>query len=327
MAYRRILTGLLIVGLLVAPFMASWAKPFLILAFSKGLAVLGIIILLQAGQVSFGHALFFAVGAYATAFIGRYYAGGELLTLLLLSVVISGLFGLVLGLFVVRYRYIFFGMLNLAFSMVLYSILEKFFHVTGGSDGIRVARPSVVGIVLERSQFELVLYFVTVVLAGLIALLVTRYLRSPLGESLRAIKSNETRLEYVGISARRVLLYGYVSSAVLCGIGGCITAIEQGLATPEYAFWIRSGEFVFIAILGGAAHVMGAFAGAVVYEGIRIFASVLFADGWQLVLGLMLLAVVFFAPEGIVGSLSRLTVRRRKPKAPVATTATPEAAK
>ncbi|MFT6672245.1 MAG: branched-chain amino acid transport system permease protein, partial [Afipia broomeae] len=185
----------------------------------------------------------------------------------------------------------------------------------------------VVGIVLERIQFELVLYFVTVVLAGLIALLVTRYLRSPLGESLRAIKSNETRLEYVGISARRVLLYGYVSSAVLCGIGGCITAIEQGLATPEYAFWIRSGEFVFIAILGGAAHVMGAFAGAVVYEGIRIFASVLFADGWQLVLGLMLLAVVFFAPEGIVGSLSRLTVRRRKPKAPVATTATPEAAK
>lgn len=315
MRYRLILAALAVTALLVAPFLASWTKAFLILAFAKGLAVLGIIILLRAGQVSFGHAIFFAIGAYSTAFIGRSLVGGELLTLFVTSAAISGLFGLVLGLFVVRYRYIFFGMLNLAFSMVLYSILEKFFHITGGSDGIRVARPSVLGLALERSQFELVLYFMTVVLAVIIGLFVTRYLQSPLGQSLRAIKSNETRLEYVGVSARRVLLYGYIVSAVLCGIGGTITALEQGLATPEYAFWIRSGEFVFIAILGGAAHVLGAFAGAIVYEGIRILASALFVDGWQLVLGLMLLAVVFFAPEGIVGSLSRLSVRLRQPRA------------
>lgn len=314
MSNRRILYIVLIAVLVAAPFMASWSKAFLILAFAKALAVLGIVILLQAGQVSFGHALFFALGAYATAFVGRALAGGELLSLLFVSAAISGVFGLILGVFVVRYRYIFFGMLNLAFSMVLYSILEKFFHITGGSDGIRVARPTVLGVALERAQFELLLYFVTVGLGLALAFLVGRYLQSPLGQSLRAIKSNETRLEYVGVSARRVLLYGYVISAVLCGVAGCITAIEQGLATPEYAFWIRSGEFVFIAILGGASHVLGAFAGAVVYEGIRILASALFADGWQLVLGVMLCAVVLFAPEGIVGFLGRFSITRRRAK-------------
>lgn len=313
---RNVLLLVVLALLLVAPFAASWSKSFLILALAKGLAVLGIVVLLQAGQVSFGHALFFAAGAYTTAFVARALSGGELISLLLLSTVMSAALGLFLGLFVVRYRYIFFGMLNLAFSMVLYSILEKFFHVTGGSDGLRVARPSVLGLVLDREQFELLLYFATVLLAGVLAVLVGRYLDSPLGQSLRAIKSNETRLEYIGISAKRVLLYGYVVSALLCGIGGAITAIEQGLSTPEYAFWIRSGEFVFIAILGGTAHVAGAFVGAIVYEGIRMLASAMFADGWQLVLGLMLCAVVLFAPEGVVGFASRITARLQRSKLP-----------
>lgn len=306
MPWRALLILVSIVCLAAAPFAAGWVQSFLILAFAKGLAVLGIVVLLQAGQVSFGHALFFAIGAYTTAFISRAMAGGELVTLLLVSSLLAGAVGLVIGLFVVRYRYIFFGMLNLAFSMVLYSILEKFFHLTGGSDGIRVLRPSVLGVVFDRDGFERLLYVVTILCSVGFGLLVDRYLKSPLGQALRAIKSNETRLEYIGVSARRVLLVAYVVSAVLCGIGGVITAQAQGLATPEYAFWIRSGEFVFIAILGGASHVAGAFVGALAFEGIRNFASIIFADGWQLALGVMLIAVVLFAPDGIAGLWAKL---------------------
>lgn len=307
MPWRALLILVSVACLAAAPFAAGWVQSFLVLAFAKGLAVLGIVVLLQAGQVSFGHALFFAIGAYATAFISRAMAGGELVTLLLVSSLLAGAVGLVIGLFVVRYRYIFFGMLNLAFSMVLYSILEKFFHLTGGSDGIRVLRPSVLGVVLERDGFERLLYVVTILCAVGFGLLVDRYLKSPLGQALRAIKSNETRLEYIGVSARHVLLVAYVISAVLCGLGGVITALAQGLATPEYAFWIRSGEFVFIAILGGASHVAGAFVGALAFEGIRNFAAIIFADGWQLALGLMLIAVVLFAPDGIAGLWMKLT--------------------
>ena len=83
---------------------------------------------------------------------------------------------------------------------------------------------------------------------------------------LRAMKSNETRLEYLGMSARRVLLIGYVISAMLGGIGGTLVAIIQQIATPEFGYWTKSGEFVFIAILGGGAHAFGAFAGAAMFE-------------------------------------------------------------
>ena len=313
---RRLLALVALLVLVAAPFLAPWTKTFLLLAFAKGLAVLAVIILLQAGQVSFGHALFFAAGAYAVAFAGRAMAGGELLGLLAVALLVSAAFGLAIGLFVVRYRYIFFGMLNLAFSMVLYSILEKFFHLTGGSDGIRVLRPSILGVTLERNGFELALYLITLALSIVIAMGAMRYLSSPLGQALGAIKSNETRLEYLGVSARRVLLVAYVLSAVLAGLGGAITALMQGLATPDYAFWVRSGEFVFIAILGGAGHVAGAFVGSLVYEGIRSYAAVLFADGWQLVLGSILILVVLFAPQGIVGLWQRLMGRLSQKVAP-----------
>ncbi len=126
----------------VAPlFVSSWATLFaLILA--KGIVVLGIVLLLQAGQVSFGHAMFFATGAYTAAFWGKYMGGGDILLYVVLGGISSTIFGLLVGMFVVRYREIFFGMLNLAFSMVLWSLLEKMFHYTNGADGIRVARPA-----------------------------------------------------------------------------------------------------------------------------------------------------------------------------------------
>ena len=217
----------------------------------------------------------------------------------------AGLLGLAVGLFVVRYRYIFFGMLNLAFSMVFFSILEKFTNLTGGSDGIRIRRPSVLGVAVERAQFEWALYAAVTVFALASAFAVSRYFASPPGEMLRAIKSNETRLEYVGASAKRVLLAAYVVSAVLCGLGGAVTALVQGLATPDFGFWTRSGELVFIAILGGSGYVGGAFVGAALFEGLRSGAAVFFSDAWQLTLGVALLLIVIYAPEGVCGLVAK----------------------
>lgn len=298
--------------LALAPFAAPFLKLFLILVLAKGLAVLGVIVLLRAGQVSFGHALYFCFAAYVIAFVGRHFGGGEMVTLLLISTLGAALLGLAVGLFVVRYRYIFFGMLNLAFSMVFFSILEKFTEYTGGSDGIRIRRPTILGFVVERAAFEWALYGLCIVLAIICALIVNRYFSSPPGEMLRAIKSNETRLEYVGVSAKRVLLGGYVASAALCGLGGGLTALQQGLATPEFGFWTRSGELVFIAILGGSAHVAGAFVGAAIFEGLRNGAAIFFNDAWQLILGVALLLIVIYAPEGVCGLFAKFWRRAAK---------------
>jgi branched-chain amino acid transport system permease protein len=304
---HRISLFILLGAIIALPRIAPWTEVILTLALAKGLAVLGIIVLLRAGQVSFGHAMFMTISAYCAAFIARALAGGELLTLLLAGAVSSALAGLVIGLFVVRYRYIFFGMLNLAFSMVLYSILEKFFYITGGSDGLRVPRPSVLGIELERAAFETLLFYLTIALSAGAGYVVYRYLRSPLGQALAALKTNETRLEYLGISARRVLLIAYMISAVLAGLGGTLLAVAQGLVTPEYGYWVRSGELVFIAILGGAETVVGAFIGALVYEFVRLYAAASYADYWQFILGAVLLVIILYASRGLIGLYFKLT--------------------
>ena len=296
--------ALLLAALLaLAPVFLPTTQVMLTLALAKSLAVLGIIVLLQAGQVSFGHALFYAVSAYAAAFLGRAMAGGELLLNLLLGMASAALVALLVGLFVVRYREIFFGMLNLAASMIFFSFLEKFYHITGGSDGLSVPRPTVLGFTLERAGFETLLYYGSLALVLLALMLTHRFLSSPVGQMLRAIKTNEVRLEYLGVSSRRVLLAGYVVSAALCGLGGALMASAQGIVTPEYAWWVRSGEFVFIAILGGAGSVQGALVGALAYESVKTYAAAFAADIWQLVLGVVLLAVILFAPKGMAGLL------------------------
>ena len=293
-----------VVAALAPLFVSSWATLFaLILA--KGIVVLGIVLLLQAGQVSFGHAMFFATGAYTAAFWGKYMGSGDILLYIVLGGISSTVIGLVVGLFVVRYREIFFGMLNLAFSMVLWSLLEKMFHYTNGADGIRVARPGLLGFSFTPETFQYVILYVSLVVAIAAFFGVQRYLESPLGHMLRAIKSNETRLEYLGMSARRVLLIGYVISAFLGGVGGALVAIIQQIATPEFGFWTKSGEFVFIAILGGGAHAFGAFAGAAMFEIVRFYAAAHLADAWQLILGVVLIVIILYAPNGLIGLRQR----------------------
>lgn len=298
---------LILVSLL--PVVAPWSQVVLTLVTAKGLAVLGIVVLLNAGQVSFGHALFFGVAAYGAAFAGRWLGGGELILMLLAGTATATLLGLMAGLFVVRYRYIFFGMLNLALSMILYTLLEKFYHITGGDDGMQIPRPTVLGLQMERGPFEALLCYGGIVVALLVAWAVSRFLNSPIGHMMKTIKTNETRLEYLGISARQTLLVGYVVSAALSGLGGSMMAVAQGVVTPEYAYWIRSGELVFIAILGGAGSVAGAFVGALIYEVVRNYAAAFAADVWQMVLGFVLLAVILFAAHGLVGIYTGLMDR------------------
>jgi ABC-type branched-subunit amino acid transport system permease subunit len=284
---------------LLVPFVAPWLKTPLILGTAFGIAALGISILIVSAQISFGHALYVCVGGYACAFALRQWAQLDSALLLVLGAAVGALAGAIIGSFVVRYRGIFFGMLNLALSMVLYAALGKFFNISGGTDGLRLDRSPFFGMNLERDAFETTLLFCGVLLALLLGWGVQRYLKSPAGQALAALKTNETRLEYVGISAWRTLWVGYVISATLCGLSGAIFAIAQGLVTPEMGYWVRSGEIVFVAILGGVAHPVGAFIGAAIFEFVKLFAAAYLTGAWQMVLGFVLIAMVFLAPRGV----------------------------
>lgn len=291
----------------------SWAVPWLrfvmTVALAKGLAVLGILLLLRAGQVSFGNALYLSLAAYVVAFGAARIP--EVLLLLPLAAFGAALVGLVIGLFVSRYRGIFFGMLNLAFSMVFYSLVEKFYHITRGGDGIRVPATTFAGLSLSPEQQSWALLVLALALAIGFGAFVKSYLASPMGSALSALKTREARLEFMGIPARRVLLAAYVLSAFMAGCGGVLIALSTRHVTPALAYWTASGELVFIAVLGGAGSVFGPFLGALAYELTRTYAAALFADAWQMILGTVLLLVILFAPGGLWGMGRALFLRRR----------------
>jgi ABC-type branched-subunit amino acid transport system permease subunit len=299
-------SGLVVVGLALA---WPWARVPAITMLCFGLAALGLTVLMRAGQVSFGHAMYAAIGGYAAAFLARRFPGADAVVLVLAGLAASVVFGAVASAFLTRYRGIFFGMLNLGISMVLVSLIGKLYAYTGGTDGLRFERPTLLGMTLARGDFEIAMLLLVALLALAALWAVQRYFDSAAGQLLAAIKTNETRLEYIGVSARRVLVQGYVVSAALVGLSGTLLALVQGLVTPESGHWLRSGEYVFIAILGGSASALGAFVGAAVFEIIKLVAAAYFTNAWQILLGGTLIAVIFFAPEGLTGARRRRAAR------------------
>ncbi len=309
---RRNELALALLAVALVVFLA-WAVPWLRLvltiAIAKGIAALGILLLLRAGQVSFGHALFLSFAAYAVAFGATHVP--EVVLLLPLAALASASLGLLVGLFVSRYREIFFGMLNLALSMVFYSVLEKFYEVTRGADGLRVPATTFAGLTLSPDEQAWTTLVMALVLAVSFGAFVRVYLASPMGSALIALKTREARLEFMGVPGRRVLLAAYTLSALMAGCGGFIVALSTRHVTPALAYWTASGELVFIAILGGTGSVFGPFLGAVAYELTRVYAAAIVAEAWQLVLGTVLLLVILFAPGGLWGMGRAVFGRRR----------------
>ncbi|MBR0896679.1 branched-chain amino acid ABC transporter permease [Bradyrhizobium tropiciagri] len=300
---RIILAAAAVLTLAGLAFAAPWLQFVLTLAIAKGFAALGVAVLLRAGLISIGHAMFFAASAYGAAFLAR--AGiNDLGLLLILSVLVSALIGAIAGSFLVRYRAIFFAMLNLAVSMVFYALCAKLYGVTGGTDGMPVPIPAVFGMVFAEPAFKSILFYLSLVLMVLVGLVVHRYLDSPLGHALSAVHSNEIRLEYLGIPVWAILLIAYTISAALAGLGGAVAGFAIGRVVPDFAFWTASGHLVLIAVLGGIGGVPGAFIGALFLELLHS-AAVTVTDAWNLFVGMTLIAVIMFMPQGIYGLFER----------------------
>jgi len=301
--------GAILVALLAGgPFIPQWAIFIVTVAFAKGLVALGLMLLLRAGLVSFGQALYYCLGAYAAGALGRFFGIGDVFAQMLCGALAAGLAAFMLGFLLAKYRGIFFGLLSLALSMILYGLLVKN-EALGSTDGFNIMPSTLFGV---RPGPDWVRYSVlaaaAVVSLGL-ALLVHRYLGTPLGRLAPAIKDNEIRVEYMGASARYAVHVKYVIAAVLAGVGGALAATTVGHIDPDMAFWTTSGEFIFITILAGTGSVIAPFAGALVYEAIHTTAYDLSPNTWQLSLGAALLVIIVFLPEGFWSVVSKMSRR------------------
>lgn len=300
---RIVLAAAAVLVLAATPIAAPWLQFVLTLAIAKGFAALGVAVLLRAGLISIGHAMFFAASAYGVAFLARV-GVSDLAGQLVLSVLVAALVGLVAGSFLVRYRAIFFAMLNLAVSMVFYALCAKLYGVTGGTDGMPIPNPTIFGAALAEPAFKRVLFYLTLTLMVVVGYAVHRYLNSPLGHALSAVHTNEIRLEYLGIPVWAVLLIAYVISAALAGLGGAIAGYAIGRVVPDFAFWTASGHLVLVAVLGGIGGVPGAFIGALFLELLHT-AAVTVTDAWNLIVGITLIMVIMFMPRGFYGLIAR----------------------
>lgn len=297
---RQSLAVLAVLLCAAMPFLDPSYTYQLTITLAMGLGGLAVSILLRSGLISFGHALFYAIGAYSAAYIANGMGAG-LASTLALSALISVLVALPIGLFICRYRGIFFAMLNLALSMVAYTVLLKFHGLTGGSDGMSVGVSSLFGWNLNADQYSNVLFYIVLLVAIGLGWVVHRYFKSPAGWGLLAVQDNEVRVEYLGVSARNLILLAYVLSALLAGIGGAVSALAVEQVVPDMSYWTMSAAFLIMAILGGSGSIFGPMVGALIYEVITVSGAQYLSDTWQLLLGAVIYGVIRFAPDGLWG--------------------------
>lgn len=304
-----LITG--IAALVVCLLLPQWMSYLVTIAMGKGLVVLGLVLLMRAGLVSFGQGLYYCVGAYVAGVLTQFVGITDIVLILLTAVVVGVFIAGVIGLLLCRYREIFFAMFSLAFSMILYGLLVRN-QVLGSTDGFNVANPSLLGWNPGPDGASNLVISVAIFLVFTLGILAWRYLNSLSGYGGEAVRENEIRLEYLGGSVFKVIYVKYLIAAGLASMGGAITALVSGHVDPEMAYWTTSGEFVFIALMGGVGHVAAPLIGSVLFESLRTYAFAVSPYTWQMILGVVLLAIILFLPSGLWSLVERFKKKGRK---------------
>ena len=310
-----------VAALVVLAAFPYFAQPYYVTlvlpALAYAIALLGFNLLFgYTGLLSFGHALFVAIGAYGAAVLSSKLGVKSLELVLLLSGLAAVAAAVPVALLSVRYARIFFGILTLAFGMLFHSFLFKFYDLTGGDTGIRVLRPTLLGQAyadLDKTAFLVgPFYYYCLVLLVLMGFAMWRIVHSPFGLHLAAVRENARKAEYLGVRVRFFRHIAFLISAFYCAVGGVILAINTGQADPELAYWTHSGELVFMTVLGGFASFLGPVIGAFTFVFLKSELMGL-TQYWRFWLGAILVLIVVLFPRGLVGvGQSAWSLARRK---------------
>ena len=253
------------------------------------------------GMVSFGHAAYLGVGAYAVA-IPAVHGIQSGFVQWPLAVVASALIALVIGAISIRTSGVYFIMITLAFAQMLY-YLGISIEAYGGDDGLRLPTRSTFGGLIDLYN-PYVFYYVVLAILLLSLLLGHRLVDARFGMVIRAVKSNEARTRAVGFSTFRYKLTAFVIAGALGGLAGALLANQTEYVSPSFMHWTRSGEIMIMVILGGMGTLVGPVLGAVAYLLLEDLLSS-WTVHWQMILGPILLLVVLYARRGLAGLLPR----------------------
>ena len=300
--------ALLLIASLVAPFVISeFYLTILGEALIMSLLALSFNLLFgYMGQLSFGQAAFYGLGGYTVAMLLTKLHFNFWLSLLA-GVGVASVFGLIVGYFCVRLRGIYFAILTLAFGQLLFVIIYKWHNFTGGDDGIQGVFPP------ELLKSPVVYYYFILFVFLAAAFILWRIVQSPFGHTLKAMRENPERTEFLGINIARYQLIAFVIAAAFAGLAGALWAPFYRSIAPFALMWVKSGEPVMAAILGGATTFFGPILGMFIMTFVHAYVLG-FTHFWPVIMGSLILIIIFLLPGGILGFAQEKLRERRKRK-------------
>ncbi|WP_255152060.1 branched-chain amino acid ABC transporter permease [Halorarius halobius] len=290
--------AVVVVAAILLPFVfgTSTANTVLVLAvFAIGYNLL----LGYGGELSFGHAAFFGLGAYGTV-IAAELVMANLYVAMVVSVVFTTLVALVFGFISLRRRGIYFAMITLALAQMVYYVVFQWNELTGGQNGKSIPMYSAPIAGIDPLSAGLDFYVFGLVLLALTWLAVRRVIQSPFGRALMAVRESEERARHLGYNVNGLLLLAFTLSGALAGLAGALHAVLFAFVGPGLLFWTMSGEVVLIAILGGIGTLNGPIVGAIIFGVLSVNLTKV-TQNWPIIFGTIFVLIVMFAPEGVYG--------------------------
>jgi branched-chain amino acid transport system permease protein len=257
------------------------------------------------GMVSFGHAAYFGLGAYAAAILVKR-EGVPMLLALPAAPIVAAAGALLFGFFIVRLSHTYFAMLSLAFAQIVFTIIFKWKTLTGGDDGILDVWPPT----WLKSPWAY--YYFTLTVVGLSLLVLRAVVDSPFGYALKSVRENPRRARFIGIDVRRQQLVAFVISGAFSGLAGGLFAFYNGSVFPDFAYFTKSFEPLVVVLLGGLQSFFGPLAGAFGFKILEWLVSRQWPVYWPLFLGSIVVIVIIGLPYGFVGLVGRHPWRARR---------------
>jgi branched-chain amino acid transport system permease protein len=307
MTKRDVLPWVLLIVAALVPWLAGLLDQGYYVGFVRRMMIFAIaaaslnFIMGYGGMVSLGHAAFFGIGAYVVG-IAMVHGVTSAWIAWPLAVSLAALAALAIGSISLRTRGVYFIMITLAFAQMVYYLAVGLKYY-GGEDGLNLAQRSVIGLGLDLAS-ETTLYYVVLVALATVMLFLNRAVGARYGRVLMGIRENETRMEAIGFATYRYKLAGFAIAGALAGLAGALFANHNLFVSPAALHWTQSATLVVMVLLGGIGFRYGGLAGAVALLTLEELLAAL-TDYWHLPLGLILLAVVFFAPRGLAGLFAR----------------------
>lgn len=304
---RRRLLAIAVLGALIAlPWLAQVFDQSFYVSFASRVLIFAMIatslnfVIGFGGMLSFGHAAFFGAGAYSVAVLAQNGIGSALVAWPL-AVGVAALLALVIGAISLRTRGVYFIMITLAFAQMAFYLVVSL-KSWGGDDGLSLPQRSTFGLLDLKD--DAVFYYVVLGLLALVLFAFDRLAHARFGRVIQGIRENETRMEALGYPVFAYKLVCFVIGGAVAGLAGALIANQAGMASPNLLFWTQSGTLLVMVVLGG----VGSLYGGVVGAGLLLLAEEVLVEltpHWQIGLGLVLLAVVLWAPNGVAGLFAR----------------------